>query len=65
MASHLRWRRLPAERARWRPRQSLGASEGAWPSPLPGHLARTPHHPAGSLPDSSGTGGLRFALPPR
>ena len=52
-------RRLPAGRARWRPRQSLGASEGAWPSPSPSTW-RTPRtHPLARFP--TGTGGLRFA----
>eukprot|EP00966_Prymnesium_polylepis_P059776 1386646-Prymnesium_polylepis.1 len=56
MASPPLWRRLPAGCACWRPRRSLGASEGAWPrpEPLPHHLARTAHHPAGSLPDRDG-----------
>eukprot|EP00966_Prymnesium_polylepis_P076762 1779517-Prymnesium_polylepis.1 len=35
MVSPPLWRRLPAGRARWRPRPSLGASDGAWPSPSP------------------------------
>eukprot|EP00966_Prymnesium_polylepis_P152449 3521474-Prymnesium_polylepis.1 len=51
----------------WRPRRSLGVSEGAWPSASPSPSTwRAPRtHPLARFARQGRGGGLRFALPPR